>query len=69
MNKNIILYCRSGFEKECAAEITDRAMQIGVYGYAKVKDHSGYVLFECYQATDADRLAKEIPFGKLIFAR
>lgn len=69
MNKNIILYCRSGFEKECAAEITDKATQIGVYGYAKVKDNSGYVLFECYQSTDTERLAKEIPFATLIFAR
>lgn len=68
MNK-IALYCRPGFEKECAAEITDKAAQLEVFGFARVKDNSGYVLFECYQPDDADRLAKEIPFRELIFAR
>ncbi|EIT7186361.1 23S rRNA (cytidine(2498)-2'-O)-methyltransferase RlmM [Serratia sp. SRS-8-S-2018] len=68
MNK-IVLYCRPGFEKECAAEITDKAAQLEIYGFARVKEHSGYVLFECYQPDDADRLAREIPFRELIFAR
>ncbi|MGL5163433.1 MAG: 23S rRNA (cytidine(2498)-2'-O)-methyltransferase RlmM, partial [Plesiomonas shigelloides] len=40
MNK-LALYCRPGFEKECAAEITDKAAQLGVYGFARVKDNSG----------------------------
>ncbi len=68
MNK-IVLYCRPGFEKECAAEITDKAAQLEIYGFARVKEHSGYVLFECYHPDDADRLAREIPFRELIFAR
>ncbi|KEY59370.1 23S rRNA (cytidine(2498)-2'-O)-methyltransferase RlmM [Serratia sp. DD3] len=68
MNK-IALYCRPGFEKECAAEITDRAGQLAVFGFARVKENSGYVLFECYQPEDADRLARELPFRELIFAR
>ncbi|MFI8417476.1 23S rRNA (cytidine(2498)-2'-O)-methyltransferase RlmM [Serratia sp. NPDC078593] len=68
MNK-IALYCRPGFEKECAAEITDKASQLDVFGFARVKENSGYVLFECYQPDDADRLAKELPFRELIFAR
>ncbi|WP_350304677.1 23S rRNA (cytidine(2498)-2'-O)-methyltransferase RlmM [Photorhabdus viridis] len=68
MNK-IALYCRPGFEKECAAEITDKAGQKEIYGFARVKDNSGYVLFECYQHEDADRLIREIPFRELIFAR
>ncbi|AHG19233.1 23S rRNA methyltransferase [Chania multitudinisentens RB-25] len=68
MNK-LALYCRPGFEKECAAEITDKAAQLEIFGFARVKENSGYVLFECYQPDDADRLAKEIPFRELIFAR
>ena len=68
MNK-IALYCRQGFEKECAAEITAKAAELEVFGFARVKDNSGYVLFECYQPDDADRLAREIPFRELIFAR
>lgn len=68
MNK-VILYCRQGFEKECAAEITDKASQRGVFGFARVKENSGYVIYECYQQDDADKLARELPFRDLIFAR
>ena len=68
MNK-LALYCRIGFEKEVAAEITDRASERGVFGFARVVENSGYVIFECYQPGEADRLAREIPFNRLIFAR
>ena len=68
MNK-VILYCRQGFEKECAAEITDKAALLNVYGFARVKEQSGYVIFECYQPEEADKLARELPFSSLIFAR
>ena len=65
----IALYCRPGFEKECAAEFTEKAAQLDVYGFARVKEQSGYVLFECYQHEDADKLAQQLPFNSLIFAR
>ena len=68
MNK-LALYCRPGFEKEVAAEITDQASNLGVFGFARVQDNSGYVIFECYQPDEADRLARDIPFNHLIFAR
>ena len=41
MNK-LALYCRIGFEKEVAAEITDRASERGVFGFARVVENSGY---------------------------
>ncbi|QCR35172.1 23S rRNA (cytidine(2498)-2'-O)-methyltransferase RlmM [Nissabacter sp. SGAir0207] len=68
MNK-LALYCRPGFEKECAAEITEKAATLEVFGFARVKENSGYVLFECYQVDDADKLARNLPFRELIFAR
>lgn len=68
MNK-IVLYCRPGFEKECAAEISAKAAEREVYGFARVKENAGYVLFECYQHEDADKLARQLPFRELIFAR
>ncbi|EFA29526.1 SAM-dependent methyltransferase-like protein, partial [Haemophilus influenzae HK1212] len=68
MNK-LALYCRPGFEKEVATEITDQASHLGVFGFARVQDNSGYVIFECYQPDEADRLARDIPFNRLIFAR
>ncbi|MBF0751657.1 MULTISPECIES: 23S rRNA (cytidine(2498)-2'-O)-methyltransferase RlmM [unclassified Pasteurella] len=68
MNK-LALYCRPGFEKEVAAEMTDRATNLGIFGFARVQENSGYVIFECYQPNEADRLAREIPFHQLIFVR
>ena len=68
MNK-LALYCRAGFEKEMAGEITEKAAELGVFGFANLKENSGYVIFECYQAGDADRLARGLKFNQLIFAR
>ena len=65
----VVLYCRPGFEKECAAEITDKASRLEVFGFARVKEHSGYVVFECYQPDDADKIVSKLPFSSLIFAR
>ena len=68
MNK-LALYCRPGFEKETAAEISAFSTALGALGFARVQENSGYVIFECYQPNEADRLAREIPFNRLIFAR
>lgn len=68
MNK-LALYCRAGFEKEVAGEITDKAAQLGVFGFANLKENSGYMIFECYQEGEADRLAHELKFEQLIFVR
>ncbi|MDU8923884.1 23S rRNA (cytidine(2498)-2'-O)-methyltransferase RlmM [Pasteurellaceae bacterium LIM206] len=68
MNK-LALYCRIGFEKETAAEISDKAAAHGIFGFVRVIENSGYVIFECYQAGEADRLARELSFNQLIFAR
>ncbi|MDF7666743.1 23S rRNA (cytidine(2498)-2'-O)-methyltransferase RlmM [Orbaceae bacterium ESL0727] len=67
--KQIVLYCRSGFEKECAAEITDKATGLELFGFAKVIDNSGYVIFQCYQDGDAQKLITILPFKTLVFAR
>lgn len=67
--KNIILYCRQGFEKECAAEITEKAAALDIAGFARTKDNSGYVVFECYQTGDAEKFVHDFSFRKLIFAR
>ncbi|MFC0179867.1 23S rRNA (cytidine(2498)-2'-O)-methyltransferase RlmM [Thorsellia kenyensis] len=67
--KNIILYCRAGFEKECAAEITEKALALEIYGFARVIENSAFVIFECYESADAARLIFEISVKDLIFAR
>lgn len=65
----ILLYCRQGFEKECAAEIQDKASEVEVFGFPRLEKNTGYVLFECYQKGDAQTLLKKLPVKTLIFAR
>lgn len=67
--KQILLYCRSGFEKECASEIQEKAAALEIFGFSRVKNNSGYVLFECYQVGDADKIVRQLDFHSLIFAR
>ncbi len=42
---HFILYCRAGFEKECAAEIMAVTAAMGLNGYIKALPESGYVIF------------------------
>ncbi|MGF1684493.1 23S rRNA (cytidine(2498)-2'-O)-methyltransferase RlmM [Photobacterium minamisatsumaniensis] len=66
---HVILYCRPGFEKECAGEVQDKANKLELYGFPRVKSNTGYVVFEFYQAGDAEKFIKLQPFSLLIFAR
>ena len=55
MNK-VVLYCRPGFEKECAAEITDKAARLEVKPRATIEDNliheqRPYVSDELHQLT------------------
>jgi len=63
------LHCRIGFEKECAAEITEKASQMEIYGYSKVQDSSAFVLFFTYESDDALKLIQNLQFQNLVFVR
>lgn len=64
----LILYCRAGFENECAAEIAHVAAAMGVVGYCRAKPDSAYVSFVPHDAAQAAALAK-IRVNDLVFAR
>lgn len=66
--ENLILYCRAGFEKECASEIVAVATSIGVSGYCKAKPDSGYVIFIAHDPI-ATTVLQHIRVSDLIFAR
>ena len=38
MNK-LALLCRAGFEKEVAGEISDKASELGIFGFANLKEN------------------------------
>jgi 23S rRNA (cytidine2498-2'-O)-methyltransferase len=66
---HLFLHCRIGFEKECAAEITDMASELNIFGYSKTKDNSAFVLFITHETDGAMRLHKELGFRQFIFTR
>ena len=67
--QSLLLYCRPGFEKECAAEIQGQTQKLEVPGYSKANPGAGFVLFTPYQEADTAALAKQLRFADLCFAR
>lgn len=65
----LLLYCRGGFEKECAAEILERTGELSVSGYVKAKPDSGYVAFIPHDADALSLRNSRLRFKDLIFAR
>ncbi len=66
---SIILYCRPGFEKECGAEIQEKAAWNEMYGYLELKKNQGIVLFHLHESEHGDILMNKLPLRRLIFAR
>lgn len=65
----LFLYCRLGFETECAAEITAQARALGVEGYCKAKPESAYVVFQTADVESALLVHDQVAFTSLVFAR
>lgn len=67
--KNVFLFCRTGFEKDCAAEFQHQASLLGISGFVKAKANDAFIIFECFVDGDAERLVHEIPLQDLAFTR
>jgi 23S rRNA (cytidine2498-2'-O)-methyltransferase len=66
---HLLLYCRPGFEKECAQEITAVASEMGVEGFVKAKPESGFAVFHAHQDAMGDELGRHVDFSRLVFPR
>jgi len=66
---SLLLYCRAGFENDCAAEIIDYAQQLNIFGYCKSVENSAYVEFIPHNPNDVEKLWRKTPLEQLIFAR
>ena len=66
---SIVLYCRPGFEKECGAEIQEKATWNEIYGYLELKKNQGIVFFHLHEESHGEALIKKLPLKRLIFAR
>lgn len=69
MNSSLLIYCRPGFEKECAQEISQQAGAIGVDGYVKTKPDSGWLLYVPHEDSGAGRLQQHLRFADFVFPR
>lgn len=71
----LVLYCRAGFEKDCLAEITEKAHSYGAAGYGKLSASAageggeGIVRYYPHDPSAANRLVTQMRFSELIFAR
>ena len=66
---SIVLYCRPGFEKECGAEIQEKASWNEMYGYLELKKNQGVVFFHLHDPAHGEALIKKLPLKRLIFTR
>ncbi|HEX5637334.1 MAG TPA: 23S rRNA (cytidine(2498)-2'-O)-methyltransferase RlmM [Gammaproteobacteria bacterium] len=64
-----MLYCRPGFEKECASEIQLQAQHANLQGYIKTKPDSGYVQYILAEPQTAEALNNAIRYNQLVFTR
>jgi 23S rRNA (cytidine2498-2'-O)-methyltransferase len=69
MNPSLLLYCRPGFEKECAQEISHHATEAGVEGYVKSKPDSGWLLYVPHEENAAALLQQHLRFERFVFPR
>src|SRR5882724_11629773 len=65
----VLLYCRPGFEQECAEDMADRAAPCGVMSKAEATRGSGVVLFTADNQKQIDALQRQLRFDELSFAR
>ena len=66
---SIVLFCRPGFEKECGAEIQEKAAWNEMYGYLELKKNQGLVFFHLHVTEHGEALMNKLPLNRLIFSR
>lgn len=65
----LLLYCRAGFEAECAQELIDQAYALGVEGEAEALAGGGAVFFRPKEPAALARLRQHLRHADLAFAR
>ena len=66
---SVVIYCRSGFENDAAAEITFQAAEQGFAGSVKTKPNTGIVVYECFAASAGAEILNTVDFTNMVFAR
>jgi len=67
--ESILLYCRAGFEKECAQEIAGVAQAAGIEGYVKARPESGYAAFTTHDEEAGQAFGRKLDLAAFVFPR
>ena len=67
--KGLILYCRPGFEAECAAEATAHADHAGLPGRSETVANTGVVRYHLRSGIAWEEVSKRLPYINWVFAR
>jgi 23S rRNA (cytidine2498-2'-O)-methyltransferase len=65
----LLFYGRAGFEREIAQEVTAEALAMGVEGFVKAREASGFALFQAHQDAMGAELGQHLEFARLVFPR
>jgi 23S rRNA (cytidine2498-2'-O)-methyltransferase len=65
----LLMYCRAGFERECAQEMTALAAEMGAEGFVKARPESAFAVFQAHQDDMGTELAMHVEFKRLVFPR
>lgn len=65
----VLLYCRAGFESECAQEIASRAADCGLFGHVRAIRDSGFAEFVAISSPRPADSARLADARAMIFAR
>lgn len=68
MFQSVLVSCRPGFEKECAAELSSRAEQLQLAGFPQAQPESGYCVFRFHEPIRSTA-AEGFSWSTLVFAR
>jgi 23S rRNA (cytidine2498-2'-O)-methyltransferase len=66
---NLLAYCRAGFEKECAQELTALAAAAGADGFVKARPGSAFAVFHPHDPAGAAEFARGVDATQLVFPR
>jgi 23S rRNA (cytidine2498-2'-O)-methyltransferase len=66
---HLLAYCRAGFERECAQELTALAEEMGVFGFVKARPDSGFAVFAAHQDEPGIELGRRFEYRRLVFPR
>jgi 23S rRNA (cytidine2498-2'-O)-methyltransferase len=65
----LLSYCRAGFERECAQELSEAAGEMGVSGFVKARPESAFALYCSHQEEMGVELGKHLEYRRLVFPR